>query len=93
MSNVLLLVGEEEVQVHAWLAAFTGGGRAEWGGVLHAVPARLAAAVQHSDDVRIRLLPDGPERRIHAAQTFRTVDHEYVDVLFIGLGQAPRGST
>ncbi|MDG9709595.1 hypothetical protein [Streptomyces sp. DH10] len=90
---MLLLVGEEEAQVDAWLAVFTGDGRAEWGGVLHAVPVRLAAAVQHGDDVRIRLLPDGPERRIHAANAPGTEDQEYVDVLFIGEGKAPRGPT
>ncbi|MFI8834998.1 hypothetical protein ACIGPN_28900 [Streptomyces afghaniensis] len=86
---MLLLVGEEEIQLDAWLGLFAGGARAGWGGVLHAVPVPLAAAMQHGQDVRICILPDGQERRIHAAKAPGTEGQEYVDMLFIGEGSAP----
>jgi hypothetical protein len=52
------------------------------------VPTRLAAALQHGDDVRIRLLPSGQERRILSSQ-MPVDDRECVEVLLLGEGMDP----
>jgi hypothetical protein len=87
---VLLRVGAEEVDVEAWLGVFTEGQWPQWGGILRDVPVRLAAAVHHGDDVRIRL-PGGQERRIHAVvpSVENLEDQERIEVLFFGEGSVP----
>ncbi|MGI5380875.1 hypothetical protein ACQEV2_43560 [Streptomyces sp. CA-251387] len=85
---MLLVVGDEEIEVEAWLGVFTEGGWPQWGGILRDVPARLTAAVHHGDDVRIHLLPGGHERRIHAVVPI-VEDQGLVEVLFLGTGAVP----
>jgi hypothetical protein len=97
MSRVLLRVGEKEAEVVAWLGELAGGGRPQWGGILRAVPTGLAAALHQGDDVWIRLLPGGEERRIRPGVSKiwdkERDDQERDEVLFLGEGTFPSDQT
>jgi hypothetical protein len=89
MSRVLLLVGESEIEVEAWLGEFAGTDGPQWGGVLRGVPEALARSLHHGHDARIRLLPERQERRIHCLPRSDTLDQAYAEVLFLGEGSSP----
>ncbi|WP_406490509.1 hypothetical protein OHB06_00645 [Streptomyces sp. NBC_01604] len=88
---MLLLVGDEEIEVEAWLGVFPEPDRPQWGGVLRDVPGRLVRSAQRGKDARISLLPGGQEHPIHFAATPGTEDQECVEVLFLGVGTSPPG--
>ncbi|OUD03108.1 hypothetical protein [Streptomyces swartbergensis] len=85
--DATLIVGDQQIPVEADLGVFLPG-TGMWGGILHHVPARLAAGMRNAGQVRL-CLPTGQERRIRPLEIADPRSETYVSMPFVGEGPAP----
>lgn len=85
--DATLIVGDQQIRVEADVGVFlpdTG----MWGGILHHVPARVAAGMRNAEQARL-CLPTGQERRIRPLEIADPRGETYVSRPFVGEGTAP----